>query len=194
MKNALAIIGGLIAAFSTVPYLIDIVRRKSKPNIVTWTTWTLLTAIATAAAFASHEPRTAILTLGSTICTGAVVILGIKYGIAKMSLFDGLCQAGAIAGLILWLLFNSPTITIAFSLSIDFIVMLPTLRHAWNKPQEETWQTFFIGVVSSIFTLASLSRFTFASLAFPIYLMLANSLIVATIINRRKVKGLSLAR
>jgi hypothetical protein len=194
MKNALAIIGGLIAAFSTVPYLIDIVRRKTKPNIVTWFTWTLLTAIATAAAFASHEPRTALLTLGSAICTGTVVLLGLRYGIAKLSLFDGLCQAGAIAGLVLWLVFNSPSIAIFFALSIDFIVMLPTLRHSWLSPQEETWQTYMIGVVSASFTLFSLSKFNFVSLAFPIYLLLADLLIAVLVIYRRKQKGILLSR
>lgn len=194
MRNALAIIGGLIAAFSTVPYLIDIVRGKSKPNIVTWTTWTLLTAIATAAALGAHQPRTAILTLGSATCTSAVVVLGLKYGVAKMSTFDGLCQAGAILGLILWLILNSPSIAIAFSLSIDFIVMLPTLRHSWNHPQEETWQTFIIGTVSSLFTLVSLTSFTFTSLAFPTYLALADLLLAATIISRRMRRGLKLAR
>jgi hypothetical protein len=194
MKNALAIIGGLIAALSTLPYLIDIVRRKTKPNIVTWFTWTLLTGIATAAVFASHEPRAAILTLGSSICTGLVVILGLKYGIAKMSLFDGLCQLGAIIGLALWLIFNSPAVAIAFSLAIDFIVMLPTLRHSWLHPQEETWQTFIIGIIAALFILASLSDYNFASLAFPVYLMLADLLVASVIIYRRNRKGLTLSR
>lgn len=194
MKNALAIIGGLIAAFSTVPYLIDIVRKKTKPNIVTWFTWTLLTAIATAAAFAAHEPRTALLTLGSAICTGAVVVLGLRHGIAKLSLFDALCQAGAVVGLILWLIFNDPSIAIFFSLAIDFVVMLPTLRHSWLSPQEETWQTYMIGVVSALFTIASLSKFNFVSLAFPVYLFLADLLIAILVIYKRRQKGLSLAR
>jgi|SRR3990167_10112992 len=194
MKTALAILAGLIATFSTLPYLIDIVRKKTKPNIVSWFTWTLLTAIATAAAFASHAPRAAILTLGGTICTALVVVLGLKYGTAKLSLFDGLCQAGAILGLILWLIFNSPAIALVFTISIDFIAALPTLRHSWKKPSEETWQTFMLGVVASTITLISLSVYTFADLAFPIYLLLANGLLAATIIYRRKQEGLSLAR
>src|SRR5476651_2332592 len=107
MKNLLALIGGLIGGFATVPYLIDMVRHKTKPNVISWATWTLLTGIATAAAFAAHEPKTAILTLGITISTGLVVLLGLKYGIAKLSLFDGVCQFGAIVGLILWLVIGS---------------------------------------------------------------------------------------
>lgn len=194
MKTALSIIAGLIATFSTVPYLIDIVKRKTKPNIVSWFTWTLLTAIATAAAFASHAPRAAILTLGSSICTFLVVALGLKYGIAKLSLFDGLCQAGAVVGLILWLIFNSPAIALAFSIVIDFIAALPTIRHSWLKPAEETWQTFMFGVVASIITLVSLSEYTFANLAFPAYLLFGNGLLVATVTYRRTQKGLALSR
>jgi len=194
MKNTLAVIGGLIAAFSTLPYLIDIVRRKTKPNIVTWFTWTLLTSIATAAAFAAHEPRTALLTLGSAICTGAVVVLGVRYGIAKLSTFDLLCQLGALIGLALWLIFNSPSIAIFFALAIDFIVMLPTLRHSWRSPQEETWQTYMIGVVSALFTLSSLAKFNFVSLAFPTYLLFADLLIACVVIYRRNRKGLALGR
>ena len=194
MKSALAVIAGLIATFSTVPYLIDIIRRKTKPNIVSWFTWTLLLAIATAAAFAAHEPRTALLTFGDTVCTLAVVILGLRYGIAKLSRFDFLCQAGAILGLVLWLIFNSPQIAIIFSLAIDFIVMMPTVRHSWLMPKEETWQTFAIGVFASALTLISLVHYSFSSLAFPVYLGITNALIALTIIYSRKRKGLSLAR
>lgn len=193
-KEILAIIAAVIAVFSTVPYLIDIVKRKTKPNIVTWFTWTLLTGIAAAAAFAAGEPKTALLSLGSAICTGAVVILGLKYGIAKLSLFDALCQIGAIAGLILWWIFNTPEIAIAFVLLIDFIAMLPTLRHSWIKPEEETWQTFMIGVVAATFTLIALSQYTFAGLALPLYLWVANLVMALTIIYRRKKRGLALAR
>lgn len=194
MKDSLAIVGGLIAAFSTLPYLIDIVRRKSKPNIVTWSTWTLLTGIASAAAFAAGEYRTAFLVLGGTICTGLVALLGLKYGIAKMTWFDGLCQLGAIAGLILWLIFSSPSIAIAFTLAIDFIVMLPTLRHCWVSPQEETWQTYVVGIVAALCTVASLVDYNFVSLTFPLYLIAADGVLAAVIVARRRQKGLALAR
>ena len=145
MRDALTIVGALLATFSTVPYLIDIVRKRTKPNIVSWLTWTILTSIATAAAFAAHEPRSALLTLGATICCASVVVLGLKFGIAKFSKFDILCQVGAILGLIFWLVFDSPVIGIAVPVAIDFIGAMPTVRHGWLKPGEETWQTFLIG-------------------------------------------------
>lgn len=186
MHDILAWTGAILAVVSVGPYLYDIIKGRTKPNIVSWFTWTLLTGIVTAAAMASGEPRTALLSLASTICTLSVVILGLKFGIAKFSRFDAICQLSAAVGLILWFIFNSPAIAIIAAVSIDFVVMLPTLRHSWLKPNEETWQTFLIGTVAALFTIFSLSSYTVESLLFPLYIFVANGAITAVIIYSRK--------
>ncbi len=194
MKNSISIIAAILAVFAIVPYLIDVVSSRTKPNVVSWFTWTLLLIIATAAAFAAHQPRTALLTLGDTIGTGMTLIFGIKYGVAKFSWFDGFCQIAALIGLALWLIFNSPVVAIIAVIIIDLFASIPTLKHSWQSPEEETWQTFAILIVAAALTLASLANFSIASLSFPIYLLLANSTVVATVIYRRNKKGLSLSR
>src|SRR5258708_7484965 len=131
MKQALLVFSFCLALYAAVPYMVDIVKRKTKPNIVTWFTWTLLTGIATAAAFAAGEPRSAVITLAVSIQTGSIVLLGLKYGIAKMNWFDGLCQLGVLVALVLWLVFKSPLIAITGALIIDFIGLLPTAKHSW---------------------------------------------------------------
>ena len=186
MRNILSLLGALLAIGSVVPYLIDIIKRKTRPNIVSWITWTILTAIATAAAFAAHEPRSAILTLATSLGTLSVVLLGLKYGIAKFTLFDGICQTAAIIGLILWFVFNSPLIALVASLGVDFIGLLPTLRHSWLKPGEETWQAFGIAFFASAFTIASIKTFTVTGLLFPVYLTLADGSLALMLIYRRR--------
>lgn len=194
MRNIFAWLAPVLALLSVVPYIIDIVKKRTKPNIVSWATWMLLTGIATAAAFAADEPKTALLTLGSTICTAAVVVLGIKYGIAKFTKLDIFCQVGAIAGLSLWLIFNSPLIAIVASVTIDFIAAIPTLYHSWQKPAEETWQTFVMGAAAALLTVASLTSYSYESLLYPFYLVLANGLIALVVVYRRKQLNISLAR
>jgi hypothetical protein len=194
MKDVLALTAGLLAIASAVPYFIDVIRKRTKPNIVSWLTWTMLTGIATTAALAAGEPRTALLTAGTTVATGAIVIAGIRFGIAKFSLFDGLCQAGAILGLLLWLLFDSPTIGIVIPVLIDFAALLPTLKHSWENPAEETWQAFFIGGVAAGLTVLSLSHYGLDALLFPAYLLAADMLLSMIIINRRRRLGISLSR
>jgi|JI6StandDraft_1071083.scaffolds.fasta_scaffold43711_4 hypothetical protein len=186
MRESLAIIGALIAVFSTVPYLIDIVKGKTKPNIVSWFTWTLLTGISGSAALVAGEVKTAMLLYAGAIATGLVVLFGLKYGIAKFSRFDIFCQVGAIIGLVLWLAFDSPVFGIVVPLGIDILGMLPTLRHSWLKPYEETWQTFLIGTIAPLFTIVSLTAYNIESLAFPLYLVLANGSITFAILYQRR--------
>lgn len=194
MKEFISLLAPLIIMAATVPYIIDILRGKSRPNVVSWFTWVILLAIATSAAFIAHESRTAFLTLGDLIGTSTVLILGIKFGIAKMNKTDILCQVGAVAGIILWAVFDSPTIAILSTIIIDFIVVVPTLRHAWESPQEETWQTYAITAGACILTLFSLTTYNIASLAYPVYLPLANGILVFIIVYRREKLGLNLIK
>lgn len=186
MKDFLAIIGASIMLFATVPYIIDIVKRKTKPNIVTWLTWTLLISIGAAALFASHQPNSALLLVGDAIATFAVVLFGLKYGIAKLDVFDVLCQIGAMVGLVLWLIFNSPMIAIVSTIAIDLIGTVPTFRHSWRKPDEETLITFALGVIATFLTLLSISHYSVTAWIYPAYLLLSNALIAILIIISRK--------
>lgn len=186
MKDFLAISGAVLITVSTIPYIVDIFRKKTRPNIVTWITWTLLTSIATAATFAAHEPLTALLTLGSALSTGFVVIAGLWHGFAKLTYFDVACQLGALVGLLLWFLFDSPTVAIVAAVTIDFIGFLPTLGHSWRLPGEETWQTFAWSTFAVALTLLGLSSYTLASLVYPVYLFVADGILVVVILTRRQ--------
>lgn len=185
MKTAFLVIGSLITIASVVPYLIDIARGKTKPNLVSWITWTLLTAIATVAEFSAGEYFTAIFTAAAVVETGSVVVFGLaKKAYVRYETFDVVCQIAALVGIVLWQVFDSPLIGILGAVIIDFIGALPTVRHAWQKPFEETWQTYALCFIGAIFGLLALSSFTWASLAYPLYLALINFLTVSVILLR----------
>lgn len=163
MKDLFAIVGAVIVLFCTLPYIIDVVKKKTKPNIVTWIIWSVLIGIGAAALYASNEFNAALLLTGDFIATFAVVIVGLKYGTAKLDRFDFICFIGAVVGLVLWLVFNSPLIAIVATILIDLIGTIPTVRHSYRNPEEETWITFALGVVATIFTLLSLPNYTFSA-------------------------------
>ncbi len=132
------IIASLITLSTVIPYIRDILKGKTKPNITSWITWSLITGIATIAEFAGHEYITAIFTGSVFLETSAIVILGLKYGYAKYSLFDVFCQIGALSGFLFWYLFNSPAAAVIASVLIDAFATIPTIRHSWINPKEET--------------------------------------------------------
>jgi hypothetical protein len=194
MNNLLTILGAALIVFSGIPYIIDVVKKKSRPNIVSWFTWTLLIGIGGFAALDAHEVNTAIITFADAAQCALILGLGFIYGYAKFGWFDAICQAGAIIGLVLWFTFDSPTVAIVAAITIDLIAALPTYRHSWVSPGEETWQTYFISFVGAGLGLIALADFNVNSLAYPLYVTLLGISMAAVIVIRRRKLGLKLFR
>jgi hypothetical protein len=189
MKTAFIVISSILAIVNILPYIRDVYLKKTKPRIVSWFTWSLLTAIASAASFSDRQYASAILTLLASMETLTVVILGWRYGDRKFAPFDIGCQIAAIIGLMLWLVFNSPAIAIIASICIDIIATLPTLKHSWEKPHEETAITFLLGSVAAVFTVMAANSHKITAVAFPAYLVVGNLLIAAIIYGRQAGKS-----
>lgn len=186
MKNSLAVIAAILSVISCVPYVIDIAKGKTHPNLVTWVTWTLVVGISTAAAISDHAIHTAIFTGAITLTDAIIVVMSLKKGVKKYVAFDFVCQALAILGILLWLLTGNPSTAVALSLTVSIIAAMPTWRHAWIAPNEETWQGFAIGGISATLAIISLTALSFVALAFPVVTALNCSIMVSIILSRRK--------
>ncbi len=187
MKTFLLVLSVLITVASVIPYVRDILKGTTRPNIASWITWTLLTLVATIAEFAAGEYVTAIFTSAAVLETLLVVILGLKYGYAKYSRFDAICQIGALSGFVFWFLFNSPAAAVIAVVTIDFIGALPTVRHSWIKPNEETWLTFAMAGLGGLLAIFALTAYNWTSLTYAVYIVLINILITYVIIYRTKI-------
>ena len=191
VKTALIVISAVLTIASAIPYLVEIVRRKTKPRVVSWFTWSLLTGISCAASFADGKIASGVLLLAATMETMAIVVLGLKYGDRKFERLDIVCQVSAIVGLILWLVFNSPAIAVIASVIIDCIGAAPTIKHSWHKPYEETWSTFFLAAVGALATVFAAGAWTITGLAYPLYIVLINFFLAALVLGspHRKLAG-----
>lgn len=185
MKTVFIIISSILAIVNVLPYIRDVYRRKTKPRVVSWFTWSLLTGIGCAASFSDGQYAAGILLLLSSLETITVVVLGWRLGDKSFEFFDIACQISVVAGLVLWLVFNSPSVAVIAAVVIDVIASLPTLRHAWKKPFEETAITFFLGSMAALFTLLAAKNYRITAIAFPTYLLIMNFLISAVIYTRQ---------
>lgn len=186
IKDIFLISSAVFGVMSVIPYCLDIRRGKTRPNLVSWITWTLLTGVATAAEIAAGEYRAAIFTGSATLATTLVVMLGLRHGYVKYSRFDVICQIGAVAGIIIWQIFDSPLLGVFASIAIDSIGALPTLRHSWIKPFEETWQTYAISVFTASLGIAGIENYNWTNLAYAVYIALACALLTSVILYRRQ--------
>lgn len=186
MKTLFLVLASLITIISVIPYLIDIAKGNTRPNLVSWLTWTLLTGIATVAELVAGEYVSAIFTGAAVLETAAVVVLGLaKHAYVSYTKFDVWCQIGAIVGIILWFIFNDPVIAVVASVTIDFIGALPTVRHSWLEPNEETWQTYGLAALGGIFAIIALSTYNWISLSYAVYIVLINTILALIIVKQR---------
>jgi hypothetical protein len=186
MKDVALILSALISILCVIPYCRDIIKHKTKPNLVSWITWTLLTGVILAAQISEGEYRAAVFSFGLVIATGSIVVLGLWHGYVKYTVFDVACQMLAVLGLILWQVFDDPLIALYVSIAVDFIGLVPTLRHAWQKPFEETWQTFAIGILAPVFGFIALDTFTQINTTYLVYVFFADLALVSIILHRRR--------
>jgi hypothetical protein len=172
MNNFLIAVSGVLTVAAALPYIAEIIKGKAKPRIVSWFTWSVLTGIACAASFVDGKIPSAALMLALTLETSLIVILGFKHGDRKLERLDMYCLVGAAVGLVLWLVFNSPTIAVLASILIDIVGAIPTVKHSWEKPHEETWVTFAITALGGAITVVIAGEMTATAIAYPIYIFL----------------------
>ncbi len=186
LRNILLAISSLLLITSIIPYLLDIVKRKTKPRVISWLNWGILGAVAGAAALADGQIPAAIISFASVIEVMSVVVLGLYYGDRHFEKIDIFCQAGAVAGLALWATLHNPLIAIIIITAVDLIAALPTYKHIWQKPHEETLASFVICGVASAITLITITTLALSGLVYPVYLFVANVCMSGLIIYRRQ--------
>jgi hypothetical protein len=108
MRNAIALIAGIISFASILPYIRDVNKGKTHPNMVSWLTWCILNLINTIAALSTGATQTALLSGASALATGSVTLLALSHGIKKYTVFDIVCQVLALSGIVAWRLTGQP--------------------------------------------------------------------------------------
>jgi len=191
LRVSLVALGVALPALAAYPEIRDTVRRTTRPRMVTWLTWCLLTALSCAAsASAGDYPAAAFSAIG-TVTTGAVLIASLRYGDRTLSRLDVACLVGVGAGLALWLSLHQPAAAVLVACVIDLIGLIPTLATMWSRPAEETPLTF--GLIAGGATFASAAVFvppaqtlSVTSLAYPLYVAVSMAAACVLVLTRRR--------
>src|SRR5579872_211328 len=153
MKEFLTMLGSIIAAVSFLPYLKDTIQKKVKPRIASWATWSLITAISTAAAIVAHAYTSAALTGVATLVEVSVLVFALRNGETEYIWIDGISQTLSLLGIIFWLTTKNPLLAILFNILADLIASIPTYYHAFIDPHEESSLSFVIFGFGSLVTI-----------------------------------------
>jgi hypothetical protein len=125
------------------------------------------------------------LAIGALFC-GFVCLLSIKFGTKNISSFDTICLIGALLAIVVYAFLHQPLLSVILISLIDFAGFLPTLRKAYHEPYTETLSMYALFTLSGIFSILSLSAFSFITAFYPVTLVVINTIGTLMIWIRRK--------
>lgn len=186
MDALFTIVGSLIASLGFIPYLRDTIKGKVRPRLASWTTWSLVTGIATVAAISEGAYTSAWLTGLMTAIEIAILVVALKKGVRDYNWVDAVCQVLSFVGIVAWLQSSNASYAILFNIIADFFGAVPTFYHAWIKPHDEAWKPFIIDGIGSNITMLAVSEISLVAAGFPLYFTLMGYTLGATIYYRQK--------
>src|SRR6185295_20064326 len=95
----IGIIAGIIALSGYIPYIISILRGKTKPNRATWFIWAMIGGLLAISYAAAGDPKAIWLPIGYFLGPFVTAILSIRYGYSVWSKLDTICVIAALLSL-----------------------------------------------------------------------------------------------
>jgi hypothetical protein len=173
------IVGAGFNVVGLTSYVRDTVQGRTHPNRVTWALWALAPLIAFAAEIGQGVGLVALMTF--MVGFGPLVVLIASFighqAYARITRFDLCCGALSVLAIVAWQVTGKGTIAILFSLFADLLAAIPTLRKAFVAPHTESWMAFLCSAISALLTVLTITDWTFAVAAFPIYIVAMSALL-----------------
>lgn len=188
MQHALAVLSAVIALISPIVYARAIFRGEAKPHRTTRLVLLLISMLATASLFASHDTVAIWLAAATTIQAIGIFLLSIKYGMGGGNRIDLVCLSVALVGIIAWRTTNNPLLGLYFSILADFTGMIPALLKTYHFPKTEIATFFALDILAAICSLLATSSYSIPNIVYPLYIFLINGAMVALIVWPRKDK------
>jgi hypothetical protein len=191
MRDAFGVLAGILQLVAAAPYLRDILRGSTRPQRATWMIWTTLSLVVFASQWASGATWSLALTAGQALSCGAVFALAIRRGVGGVSRVELMLLGLAALGVVGWQVAGDPTVATCSVVAADLIAVALMLPKTYRQPGSETLATYAIGVVSTIFALAAVDSAAPSLLIYPLYILVADGVVVALIVLRRRTLSLA---
>jgi len=183
------IASAVLSTFAFIPYILDTIARRTRPQRASWLIWSVLGSIA----FVSqvYEGATASLWFAGVQITGTIIVFTLSIWAGKgsyLSKSDYAILLAASVGLVLWYITDTAAYALAITISISLLGGFATVAKAYRDPDSETLITWVVSFLASAFALMSVGSTDLILLAYPLYLFtLYLAFIVAISLGRARI-------
>jgi len=177
LEKTIGLLSALVISSAQVIYLINTIRWKIRPSVLSWVGWAFLmgtSVVSQVIAKGWQWSMTSVLSSAVGCLTiGLVALFSGNYSLQRGDWkFLGL---GALC-VCIYVLSGNPWMTTGFAIAADALLGLPTILKAVREPALEKSPAWVLGVVSSTLALAICVGHSWIYVLFPAYLFLFNGM------------------
>jgi hypothetical protein len=186
MLQLFGFLSGLLPIMGVIPYDRDIFLHKTKPHRGSFFIWSVLSGTAFFAQLAKGATWSLFLPAADTIATSSIFILSIWYGTGGLNKRDIGALLLAALGLMSWYFTKQPLVALLLVIGVSAIGTALTVVKTWQDPRSETFSSWLLATLGGLFGIFAVGKFSFALLAYPIYIFIANGSVNVAMLWRGK--------
>ncbi|MET9026142.1 hypothetical protein ABZW96_11025 [Nocardia sp. NPDC004168] len=191
VSSSLACLSVGISLFGVIAYLAGILEGDTRPRIASWAAWCTANTVFAVVAYLEGGYLAAAINAAAAAMNAAVIVVGITRGsgLRPEDNIDWACLVSSIACVLVTVGVQEKAFGALFAICANLIATIPTLRHVWSKPHEETWQTFAANALANglgLLGVLLVSGFEFVSIAGPMISTAGNAGLVALTVGRAR--------
>jgi NADH:ubiquinone oxidoreductase subunit 2 (subunit N) len=186
MQEIFAIISAILILIASPPYIFDIIKRKTKPERITWLIFSVLGVIAFVSQTLLGASWSLLFSGIDTLASILIFCLSLEYGMGGYTRLDITALIIAATGVTIAIFVNQPIISLLGVILADVSGVALTIKKTYEDPKSETTITWLLIGTASLFGIFSIKSFVVGVLLYPTYLTIANYAIPFTQFIRRK--------
>lgn len=145
MAEFLGVLAGMVGASAYIPYIMDVLKQKTKPDRASWTIWLIEYTVLFWAQAA--KGATASLWLSGLQLAGvvAVCVLSVRYGTGSFNRHKIMLMLCTVIALLWWYISKDASWAVYIAVTVEASGVLLTSIKAYQQPGSETntaWMLF----------------------------------------------------
>lgn len=187
LKTILGILAVILTFIGYIPYLVSVIKGKTKPHIYSWFIWALNAFVIFFLQITHGAGSGALVTLAVAFMCSTVFILTLKQkNKSPITKADTIFSIIAFIALVIWLLAKQPLISAILITLVDFFGFIPTIRKSWINPYSENLTFYAITTFRFILTILAIQHYSPITTFNPGVWLLGNALFTLMLIIKRK--------
>ncbi len=157
IPEALGIVAGVFLISGYVPYILEVVKRKTIPNRASWLIVSISTALILVGVNATGTDEAIWVPVAYAVGSFAILVLSLFFGVSGWSRTDQMLFLVSAASVFVFFLTENMLIALLMNLAIFVSGYISIIKKVIVDPESESlvaWSLFFIGVVLNLVTVA----------------------------------------